>query len=79
MSPHRMRGAAWWASGGTVAGRRGPVALGRALELLAFFNGEAESRLAAGDRAAARFCADQALEVGCAIAKAALWRRCAGG
>ena len=78
MSPDRMTGAAYWASGGTVAGRRGPIELGRAAELLGFFNSEAEARLTAGDRAAARFCAELALELGCAIAKAALWRRCAG-
>ena len=79
MSPDRMAGAAYWASGGSVAGRRGPIALERAAELLAFFNSEAESRLAVGDTAAARFCAELALEVGCALAKAALWRRCGGG
>lgn len=77
MSPDRMTGVAYWASGGTVASRRGPIALGRAAELLAFFNDEAEARLAAGDTAAAQFCAELALEIGCAIAKAARWRRCA--
>jgi len=76
MSPDRMAGVAYWASGGTVVGRRGPIALGRAAELLAFFNSEAESCLAAGEMGAARFCAELALEIGCAIAKAALWRRC---
>jgi hypothetical protein len=35
--------------------------------------------LAAGDAAAARFCAELALEIGCALAKAALWRRCGDG
>jgi hypothetical protein len=76
MSPDRMAGVAYWASGGTVAGRRGPIALGRAAELLAFFNSEAERHLSAGETAAARFCAELALEIGCAIVKAALWRRC---
>jgi hypothetical protein len=78
MSPARMGGLAYWASGGSVAGRRGPVTLSRAVELLGFFNDEAEALLGAGDAAAARCCADLALELGCAVAKAASWRRCAG-
>jgi len=78
MSPVRMGGLAYWASGGSVVGRRGPVALSRAVELLTFFNSEAEQSLADGDAAAARCCADLALELGCAVAKAASWRRCAG-
>jgi hypothetical protein len=76
MSPDRMDGLAYWASGGSVAGRRGPFALARAAELLAFFNQAAEQCLADGDAAAARFCAELALELGCAIARAASWRRC---
>jgi hypothetical protein len=59
-----------------VAGRRGPIELGRAAELLGFFNRQAEACLAQGDTAAAHLCADLALEIGCAIAKAARWRRC---
>ena len=78
MSPDRMGGLAYWASGGAVAGRRGPIALGRAAGLLDFFNQAAEASLAGGDAAAARFCAELALELGCAIAKAASWRRCGG-
>ena len=76
MSPDRMAGLAYWASGGTVAGRRGPIALSRAAALLDFFNQEAEARLAGGDAVAAGFCAELAIELGCAIAKAATWRRC---
>jgi hypothetical protein len=79
MAPDRMGGLAYWASGGSVAGRRGPIALARAAELLAFFNQQAETSLAGGDTAAARLCADLALELGCAIAKAVSWRRCGGG
>jgi hypothetical protein len=79
MSPDRIGGLAYWASGGTVAGRRGPIALARAAALLDFFNRAAETSLADGDAAAARFCAELALEVGCALAKAASWRRCGGG
>ena len=76
MAPGRMGGLAYWASGGSVAGRRGPIGLARAAELLGFFNRQAETSLAEGDAAAAHFCADLALELGCAIAKAASWRRC---
>jgi len=78
MAPDRMQGLAYWASGGSVAGRRGPIALLRAAELLAFFNAEAETRLGSGDAPAASFCAELALELGQAIAKALTWRRCAG-
>jgi hypothetical protein len=76
MTPARMGGLAYWASGGSVAGRRGAIALTRAAELLDFFNREAEARLAEGDAAAAQLCADLALELGCAVARAASWRRC---
>ena len=78
MAPERMSGPAYWSSGGTVAGRRGPITLARAAELLAFFNETADARLADGDAVTARFCADLALEVGRAIAKAMIWRRCGG-
>jgi hypothetical protein len=76
MSPARIGGLAYWASGGSVAGRRGPLPLAGAVELLAFFNREAEVCVARGDAPAARFCAELALELGCAIARAAAWRRC---
>ena len=76
MAPERMGGLAYWASGGSVAGRRGPIELARAVELLAFFNEQAQARLAAGDAAAAGFCAELALELGCAIARVFSWRRC---
>ena len=78
MSPDRVGGPSYWASGGTVAGRRGPMALPRAAELLDFLSNEAEMRQVAGDLAAARFCAEVAMELGQAIARAAIWRRCAG-
>ena len=76
MSPDRMAGLAYWSSGGTVAGRRGPIELAHAVALLAFFNQTAETSLASGDTAAAWFCAELALELGRAIAKAVSWRRC---
>ena len=71
-----MGGLAYWSSGGSVAGRGGTLALESAVELLAFFNREAEACLARGDGAPARFCAELALELGCAVAKAVTWRRC---
>ena len=56
-------------------------ALGRAAELLAFFNSEAESRpWPAGDTAAARFCAELALEIGlCARQGRGLGAACGEG
>jgi hypothetical protein len=81
MSPERMGGAAFWASGGTVESRRGPIASADAAALLAFLVSEAEVRSRCGDAAAARHCAEQALELGPALARAISWRRCgaAGG
>ena len=76
MSPVRMGGLAYWSSGGTVAGRRGPISSARALDLLAFFNREAETCLAEGDAKAAQFCAELALELGRAVARAVRWRCC---
>jgi hypothetical protein len=76
MSPARMAGLAWWASGGSVEGRRGPIAAPDAAQLLTFLAREAESLAMAGDGAAALHCAEQALELGRALAKAISWRRC---
>ena len=76
MAPDRMGGLAYWASGGTVAGRAGAIRLERATELLGFLNTQAEACLSEGDAAAARFCAELAVELGCAIAAAAAWLRC---
>jgi hypothetical protein len=71
-----MGGLAYWASGGTVASRRGPLAAVRAAELLDFFNMQADACLAEGDAAGAQFCADLALELGCAVAAAVTWLKC---
>ena len=79
MSPSRMAGPAWWASGGSVEGRRGPIAAVDAARLLTFFVDEAEARARAGDELAGRYCAEQALELGRALAKAVSWRRCGHG
>jgi hypothetical protein len=77
MAPDRMGGLAYWASGGTVASRRGPLGPARAAELLGFFNLQADACVAEGDAGVARFCADLALELGCAVAAAVTWRKCA--
>jgi hypothetical protein len=74
-----MAGPAYWASGGSVEGRRGPIAAADAAALLAFLSSEAEARAGAGHGAAARYCAEQALELGRALAKAVIWRRCGCG
>ena len=76
MTPDRLGGLAYWASGGTVVGRRGAIALTPAAELLGFFNLQAEGCLDSGDAAGAQLCADLALELGCAIARASTWLRC---
>ena len=77
MSPQRMRGPAYWASGGGVEGRSGPLALGEAMALLAFLGDFAES-CGGFDDSAAGYCADIAIELGRAIARAVSWRNCGG-
>lgn len=78
MSPERMAGPAYWASGGEVIGRGGAMSALRAFELLRFFADEAAERREAGDSAAARLLASVALDLGTAIARAAIWRRAGG-
>jgi len=79
MSPQRMGGRAYWTSGGGVEGRRGELPLPGALALLEFLSAEAEAQSSHADAAAARFCADMALELGEALARAVSWRRCGRG
>ena len=79
MSPGRIGGRAFWASGGGVEGRCGPLGLGEAVALLAFLSAEGERLDRGGEPAAARFFAELALELGPAIATAAAWRRCSQG
>jgi hypothetical protein len=79
MSPHRTGGPAYWASGGGVEGRCGPVRLREALALLAFLSAEGERLDRKGESTAARFCAELVLELGPAIATAAAWRRSSQG
>ncbi len=76
MSPQGMAGAAYWACGGGVETRRGPLAVAEAIALLTFLAAEAEVRSRGGDAAAARFCAERAIELGRALARAVSWRRC---
>jgi hypothetical protein len=77
MSPLRIGGPAYWASGGSVVGRRGPIAFSRAKQLLEFFDAEARERRRAGDSAAALFCLRLAVDLAHAIIAASEWRRAA--
>lgn len=77
MSPERMAGPAYWASGGDVIGRCGALSIERAFELLQFFAGEAERQH--GDPAGGGgLLASMAMDLGAAVARAAAWRRAAG-
>jgi hypothetical protein len=78
MSPERMAGRAYWASGGDVIGRCGPMSVARAFELLQVFTEEAGRQRWAGDLAAGELLSSLALELGAAVARAAVWRRAAG-
>jgi len=68
---------AYWASGGGVMSRQGPLSAVRALELLRFFGREASARLVHGDRAGARFCARTAKQLALALSETDSWRRAA--
>ena len=74
MAPQRW-GAAYWASGGEVVGRRGALTMARALELLEFFHGEAKAAQGEHDGAAYGFCLRMAVELARAIIGAKTWRR----
>jgi len=74
MSPDRW-GAAYWASGGEVVGRRGALTMARALELLEFFHAEAGAARDEDDRAAYAFCLRMAVDLARAIIGAKTWRR----
>jgi len=77
MSPAPMSGPAYWASGGEVRGRRGPLTRGRAVELAGFLDREAGR--ACGDPALAGALRRMARDVRRAIAAADGWRRAAAG
>jgi len=78
MSPERMAGPAYWASGGDVIGRGGALPIGGAVELLQWFADEAAQQREAGDSAAGCLLASLAMELGAAVARATVWRRAAG-
>jgi hypothetical protein len=78
MSPERMMGLAYWASGGDVVGRGGALPINRAVDLLRWLADEAALLCVTGDSTAGSLLASLALELGAAIARAVVWRRAAG-
>ena len=79
MSPDRMPGPAYWASGGEVRGRGGPLTRDRAVEVAEFLDRQAEGSHRIVDLAAAGVCRGMALDLRRAIASADDWRRAADG
>jgi hypothetical protein len=79
MSPQRMGGLAYWACGGEVMGRCGPLARARAAEVAKFLVAQAERGREIGDMAAVYLCCHLALELADAVAAADDWRRAAAG
>jgi hypothetical protein len=79
MSPAPMPGAAYWASGGEVRGRCGPLTRERAVEVAQFLERRAEVSRTAGDLAAASAVGGMARRLRHAIAAADDWRRAADG
>jgi hypothetical protein len=78
MSPDRMPGPAYWASGGEVRSRGGPLTPERAVEIAEFLERQAEGSRETGDSVAAGVCGRMALDLRRAIAAANDWRRAAG-
>ena len=78
MSPDRMPGPAYWASGGEVRGRGGPLTRDRAIEIAEFLERQAADGRETGDSGAADVCGRMALDLRRAIAAADDWRRAAG-
>jgi hypothetical protein len=78
MSPDRMPGPAYWASGGEVRGRGGPLTPARAVEIVRFLDQQAEDSDRFGDLTGAGVCRRVALDLRRAIAAAGDWRRAAG-
>jgi hypothetical protein len=79
MSPERMGGLAYWASGGGIVGRCGPIGFERARTLLDFYEAAARERRGAGDSAATLCCLRLAVDLARAIISASAWRRAAQG
>jgi hypothetical protein len=79
--PDRPGPLAYWHCGGSIEHRSaGSLTQLRAAQLFEFYAAEALDSLAAGDFAAAEFCARTGIEIADAIFAAAAWRRtaCAG-
>jgi len=74
-----MAGPAYWASGGEVRGRTGPMARERAVEIARFLDRQGEDCCESGDLAAAGALRRMVRELRLAIASADDWRRAAGG
>jgi hypothetical protein len=77
MSPRRMGGPAYWASGGAIVGRCGPIELERARALLDFYDEAAREQRSAGDSAATLCCLRLAVDLARAVIAASAWRRAA--
>jgi hypothetical protein len=79
MSPKRAPGLAYRAVGGEVVGRNGRSLPSPALALLGFYATEAQRARSRADEAAARYCAQMAVELLRAVVAADDWRRAGGG
>jgi len=79
MSPAPMPGPAYWASGGEVRGRSGPLTRERGIEVVQFLDRQAEDSRGTRDLPAADALRRMAEDLRRAIASADDWRRAAGG
>jgi hypothetical protein len=79
MSPAPMPGPAYWASGGEVRGRCGPLTRDRAAEVLQFLDRQAEASRETGELATAGVLGGLARNLCHAIASADDWRRAGTG
>jgi hypothetical protein len=79
MSPAPMPGPAYWASGGEVRGRCGPLTRDHAVEVLQFLDRQTEVSRETGELAAAGALSGMARNLRHAIASADDWRRAAAG
>jgi hypothetical protein len=79
MRPPQQNAGGYWASGGDILGRAGPLPPQNANRLFASYGREALQRDRCGDAAAARLCAALALQLARAIVAADDWRCAASG
>jgi hypothetical protein len=77
MSPAQMPGPAYWASGGELRGRCGPLTRDRAAEVLQCLQRQIEASRKTGDLAAAGALGGMARNLRFAIAAAEDWHRAA--